>query len=224
MTSAAEMAGPFDPEMGPVEAVLGLHAMKQRWAELTAREGLVRPSAAWFLVDHRATAGELSATFAAAVCLGLGTVTCDRLSELSEPGSYTEFFRSDPSLLPALLCFKDYPTNRETTHRYQWLGPPAASRTVPYTKVERANRAGVPAAYVGPPEALTIHIGLDDVVRAEKALDDLGSCRGFAGLVRRADAVDEFAVHTDSRLGWFCVRIADLMRARATGRLPVQAR
>lgn len=194
--------------------VLGVHAMKQRWALETRRDGLVRSSAAWFLVDAATTDDELVSTLAAAVHLGLGTATCERLAELSAPGGYARLFASDPLLLPVVLCFADQPTGRETTHRYRWLGPPASGRTAPYTKAERAGRT-VPADAA----AITLEVGLTDVVEIERSLDRRGAGPGPARLIARVEAGVPSVPPVVSKLAWFCLATAELLWAGVVDRI-----
>ncbi|MEO3788994.1 hypothetical protein ABGB14_02210 [Nonomuraea sp. B10E15] len=118
-----------------------IHGMKRRWAAATVERGLVRDSAAWFVLPEQADRAELERTFAAAVFLALAPATRATLAAMTGPGAYSSFFASAAELMPALLFFWDEPTGREKWHRYLWPGPPAPGLTCPYTKVARAARS-----------------------------------------------------------------------------------
>lgn len=201
----------------PDQAVLGLHAMKQRWAGAVVREGLVRPSAAWFMVDSATPWDSLTTTLAAAVHLGLGTATCERLAASTGPGEHARLFEAEPLLLPTLLCFADRPTAREETHRYHWLGRPAAGLTVPYTKVEWAGRTCRFESSTGTATPRVVTAELDDVVRIEASVDRWELGAGPGRLIVRSDQHASPGPQVDSKLAWFCVRTAQLLWSRIAG-------
>jgi hypothetical protein len=124
---------------------LAIHGMKRRRTAVTIEQGLVRDSAAWFVLARRPGVAaidnaELDRTLAAATYLALGPATRERLAGLTRPGSYADYLGSAEGLVPAVLLFVDEPTGRETWHRYAWTGPPSPGTTGPYTKVARAGR------------------------------------------------------------------------------------
>lgn len=120
--------------------LLAMHGMKRRWIDATLREGLIRDSAAWFVLPPVADDIEFDRTLAAATFLALAPAVRSRLAALTNPGSYAEFFATAEELMPAVLLFAYEPTGREEWHRYVWTGPPQPGVTFPYTKVARAAR------------------------------------------------------------------------------------
>jgi hypothetical protein len=120
----------------PGGTVTAIHGLKRRWIGTTVREGLIRPSAAWFAVGTGCTSAELSRTAAAALYMAIGRA---RQNELSAAGSWEvlESLLADVDQAPALLVFSYQPTGKEIWRRYLWPGD-AGGPTAPYTKVQRA--------------------------------------------------------------------------------------
>ncbi|MEO3802547.1 hypothetical protein [Nonomuraea sp. B1E8] len=184
-----------------------IHGMKQRWAAATVERGLVRDSAAWFVLPEQADRGELERTFAAAVFLALAPATRSALAAMTGRGAYSSFFASAAELMPALLCFWDEPTGREEWHRYLWPGPPAPGLTCPYTKVARAARS-IPCHR----EFFLLEPAHAAVQRAESSVDARPSSTTPPAHLRRFTANTPF--HTGSpvansdKLTRFCARLA----------------
>ncbi|MEU9509340.1 hypothetical protein AB0D32_24030 [Micromonospora sp. NPDC048170] len=192
----------------PLAPLIALHGMKSRWAGPVLSEGLVRSSAAWFLLDDRGP--RLDRTLAATVHLSLGIPTCERLATLSRPGAYTELFAEEVGLLPAIVRFDYAPTGAEHTHRYLWLGASEVGTTTRYTNVARAGRR-VTFRY-GHRSALTT---LATVARIEAELDRAGLTTGPARLIEKVEAdADVGPVSgSESKLGRFCWEIGRTWRS-----------
>ena len=157
-----------------------VHATKARWVERTIAGGLVRSSAAWFLLEPRGAMRPT--TFAAAIWLALGPAVRHRLGT-SPATPFRDVFRREPGLLPALVVFFDRPTGTEVWHRYRWLGgqdrEPLTDR---YTKVARAGRIVGPGLHAAGVQRVTV----DDIAAAEAGLSqDKTPCWEDVPLVSR---------------------------------------
>ncbi|TDD11646.1 hypothetical protein E1294_44840 [Nonomuraea diastatica] len=196
--------------------------MKQRWSAATVECGLVRDSAAWFVLPAQADRAELERTFAAAVFLALAPATRTTLATMTRQGAYSSFFASAAELMPALLFFWDEPTGREEWHRYLWPGPPAPGLTCPYTKVVRAGR-GVPPGQ-GFSLLETAHTA---VQRAESGVDADPSDTTAPAHLRRFAANASFhagsSVANGDKLTRFCARLAADLYVTAWARIDAAA-
>jgi hypothetical protein len=189
--------------------VLGLHGTRRRWVEATVRDGLIRPSAAWFMIGPGCQLPAL-ATFAAAIYLGFGHSGQEALRSANR---YADALRRQPELLPVLLVFADAPTGAEIRDRYVWLGSPGARRlTEPYTNVARAGR------FVGPALPVTgvMRFGLTDIAEVEDSVDlalpDPSGIRLLqkvpSGTIRSSQALFE------TRMAGFCAALGAAARRR----------
>jgi hypothetical protein len=194
-----------------------IHATKARWVDRTIADGLVRPSAAWFLLEP--TGARRQATFAAAIWLALGPSGRQRLCA-NPTTPYRDVFHRQPDLLPALVVFFDRPTGTEVWHRYHWLGGHGREPlTDPYTKAVRAGRTVGP----GLPAAGVQRVTVDDVAAAEADLrqdgarwwDDVPLLRKVSDMdtVDTADTGDgrEAEPAAPTRLGVVCTALGRLL-------------
>ena len=198
-------------------AGLGLHATKARWAEVTIRTGLDRPSAAWFVLDRTHRVPPRPATFAAAVYLAFSPSGRAALATAEGQGirAYQVFARR-PELLPVVLAFDDLPVGPVTGHRYLWLGsrpPTATAITDPYTKVERAGRIiGAPL-----PIAAEFPISVDDVTATRSGRRRAGAdWADDEPLLRRidVDAAGRSNSGCATNIADLCMELGRLLQAR----------
>jgi len=192
---------------------LGLHATKIRWEQPTLAGGLVRPSAAWFMIDDSFGPVNGPATWAAAVYLALGPSGRAALAQQPD-ASASDVFATRPDLLPVLLVFHDEPTGDEIRHRYLWFGPRLRSApTAPYTKVERAGRR-----VAGPLRVRTrLAVSVPDTAHAEQRIAIARSGWGDhePPLARvPADGWDRVEVGAATRVSALCEGLGELLWSR----------
>lgn len=190
--------------------VPALRGEKARWLDQAVRDGLRRPSAAWFSsatpdLTSRATTG-------AAVHLALAAQGRAQLLAGRSRDQFTRVFHQDRGLLPVLILFWDHPTGAETWHRYHWTGP-AAGLTAPYTKVERAGRS----VDLGRADIQLARATLDDVARVEAELPDDDHLQWWSEpVVKRTTTDDRPSGRTaGTRLAVFCEELGVLLGTRA---------
>jgi hypothetical protein len=204
------------PWTAPQGHTVALHGMKQRWRDITMRDGLTRPSAAWFLLDPSTNGEELLTTLAVTVYLALGVTTCELLSTAREPGAYTRFFAANSGLLPTIIRFLDQPDGNEPLDRYLWLGPPTRAVTAPYTKTSRAGRTVT--RWVEP---VLAEVDLSTVAALEGHLDRGGPQSRPARLIHKLPVGGRLREGRplDTKVGHFCLTVA----AHIAAHLPLPA-
>jgi hypothetical protein len=188
--------------------MLAVHGMKRRWAEATIRDGLVRDSAAWFVLPAGTADIRFERTLAAALFLALAPTTRARLAAMTDPGAYDEFFGEVEGLMPALLLFSDEPTGLEEWHRYVWPGPPGPGTTGAYTKVARARRqVGFTGRRVQVVEVDRVMMMQTEVV-ADKARFPPGAITELARVVADAPEPAFPAADSGDKLRQVCASLA----------------
>jgi hypothetical protein len=186
----------------------GLHATKQRWVETTLANGLVRPSAAWFVL-RPGSHPQLRATLTAAVYLALA----DRGRRmLAAAISYETWFETHPEFLPSMLLFAGAYQHGERVDRYFVAVPGCTGETLPYTKVARAGRSIAPAQFndvaVLPPGGA--------IARAEhRAVGEAASAgTSAAALVKMSSETVAASAPLDrTKLALFCRELGDELAA-----------
>lgn len=205
MTAIAAPARPA-PVRPEATRLVGLHGLKRRRLESTVRDGLCRPSAAWFEIGSRRAPADLRATLSACVYHALGLSVVAELAEQTRPGGYAAWFRAHSGELPAVLAFPDRPTGDEIWRRYLWVGSTAPGRTAVYTKVARAGRTAGPWWR---PRVFVVRHGT--IARLEGELDRVPLAHRDTRLALAEDDAPTTVV--DTKLARFCGALADSIGA-----------